>query len=248
VEQEEAIAQLQRLREELESILRQLREEELMQTLERLEARFRRMLQQEQGIRSQVERLMRESSELVADQRQIGIRADRLALEQQSVIEDAEMALILLREDGTAQAMVESLLQARFDMTEVKARLERTSLDATTLQIVDSIIESLQEMLEAVQRAMEEARERQENAENRQGEGGEAEEEPLIQILAELRMIRSMQRRVNERTARYDAEIQRALENPAADLRPFRVAVEELARQQNRISRILHEIRIGRTR
>jgi hypothetical protein len=244
--QEEAIAELQRVKEELEKILRQLREEELMQTLEKLGARFKRMLQQEQTIRSQTEKLLQDvSGEPPLDVRQTKIRADRLTVEQQSVIEDAESALLLLREDGTAQAMVESLLQARFDMTDVKARLEQTSVDATTLFVEDAVIDTLQEMLEAVQAALSEAQERQENAGGQQQQDGE--EEPLIQLLAELRMIRSMQRRVNERTARYDTEIKRVLEKPDADLSSLKQAVEELARQQNRISRILHELKIGKT-
>jgi len=247
-EQEEAIAELQRLREELERILRQLREEELMQTLERLEERFRRMLRQEQTIRSQTERLISElERESSTDQRQIQIRADRLGIDQQAVIDDAEAVLVILREDGTAQAMVESLLQARFDMVEVKNRLERTALDAVTLHVIDAIIDALQEMLDAVQAAIEEARQRQENAESQQQQGNATAEEPLIQLLAELRMIRSMQRRVNERTVRYDNEIRRLLEQPDSDSSHLRQAVEELARQQNRISRILHELRIGRT-
>ena len=242
-EQEDAIAQLQLAKEELEKILRQLREEELLQTLEKLEARFKRMLQQEQAIRSQTDRLINEAP----DERQTKIRADRLAIEQHSVIEDAESALLILREDGTAQAMVESLLQARFDMVDVKSRLEQTKLDAVTLRIEDAVIESLQEMLDAVQAAIAEARERQENEEHQQAQQqSQSGEEPLIQPIAELRMIRSMQRRVNERTARYDAEIQQAIEESGIDLMPFRRAVEELARQQNRISRILHELRIGR--
>jgi len=250
-EQEEAIAELQRLKEELEKILRQLREEELMQTLEKLEERFRRMLRQEQTIRSQTERLIDElKNESASDQRQMKIRADRLGIDQQSVIEGAEAALLILREDGTAQAMVESLLQARFDMTEVKSRLDRTILDAVTLHIADAVIDTLQEMLEAIRAAIEEARERREESENQQPQqqGGEMAEEPLIQLLAELRMIRSMQRRVNERTVRYDSEIKQLLEKPDTDLSHLRQAVEELARQQNRISRILHELRIGRTR
>ncbi|MCL2004802.1 MAG: hypothetical protein FWG73_01440 [Planctomycetaceae bacterium] len=241
-DQEEAVARLQRVKEELEKILRQLREEELMQTLEKLEARFKRMLQQEQAIRAQTDRLIDEAP----DERQAKIRADRLAIEQQSVIDDAESALLILREDGTAQAMVESLLQARFDMLDVKSRLEQTKLDAVTLHIVDAVIESLQEMLDAVQNAIAESRERQENQDNEGNPQGQSGEEPLIQLIAELRMIRSMQRRVNERTARYDLEIQRAIEDSDIDLSPFRRAVEELARQQNRISRILHELRIGR--
>jgi len=248
-EQEETIAELHRVKEELEKILRQLREEELMQTLEKLEARFKRMLQQEQTIRSLTEKLFHEvSGKPPLDARQTKIRADRLAVEQQTVIEDAESTLLLLRDDGTAQAMAESLLQARFDMTDVKTRLLQTAADAATLAVEDAIIDALQEMLEAIQITIMEAKERQENAENQQQlqQGGE-EEEPLIQILTELRMIRSMQHRVNERTARYDTEIKRALENPDADVTPFKRAVEELARQQNRISRILHELKIGKT-
>ena len=250
-EQEEAIAELQRLKEELEKILRQLREEELMQTLEKLEARFKRMLQQEQTIRSQTEKLLAEGERKSAteqrspEQRQIKIRADQLAGEQQSVIEDAEVVLILLREDGTAQAIVESLLQARFDMTEVKSRLGQTVIDTGTIRIEDAVIDALQEMLEAVQSAMEESQQRQENQQPPQD--GEMEEEPLIQLLAELRMIRSMQRRVNERTKRYNDEIQKMLEMPDTDLNPLRSAVEELTRQQNRISRILHELKMGKT-
>ena len=249
-EQEEAIAELQRLKEELEKILRQLREEELMQTLEKLEERFKRMIRLEQAIRSQTERLINElERDVSSDQRQIKIRADRLGIDQQAVIEDAEAALLLLREDGTAQAMVETLLQARFDMNEVKNRIERTELEVVTLHIADAVIDALQEMLNAIQTAIEESRERQENAENQQQEmqEGRVMEEPLIQLLAELRMIRSMQRRVNERTIRYDEEIKQILEKPDADLKPLKLAVEELTRQQNRIARILHELRIGRT-
>jgi hypothetical protein len=103
-------------------------------------------------------------------------------------------------------------------------------------------------MLDAVHTAMEESRERQENAENQQLEQSDsAMEEPLIQLLAELRMIRSMQRRVNERTARYDLEKKQMLTKPDADLGTIKQAVEELARQQNRIARILHELKIGKT-
>ena len=249
-EQEEAIAELQRLKEELEKILRQLREEELMQTLEKLEERFKRMLRLEQTIRAQTEQLINElAGESASDQRQINIRTHRLGSDQQAVIEEAEMALLLLREDGTAQAMVESLLQARFDMTEMKNRLEQTALDSVTLHIADAVIDALQEMLNAIQAAIDEARERQENADNQQQpqQGDTMKEEPLIQLLVELRMIRSMQRRVNERTVRYDTEIKQLLEKPDANLSPLKYAVDELTRQQNRIFRILHELRIGRT-
>ena len=244
-EQEEVIAELQRLKEEFEKILRQLREEELIQTLEKLEERFKRMLRQEQTIRTQTERLLNESAnESVSDLRQIKIRMDQLGIDQQVVIEDVERALLLLREDGTAQAMVESLLQARFDMVEVKNRLEQTILDTITIHVEDTVIDALQEMLDAVRTAIEESKQRQSDSDNQQS-GNKIAGEPLIQQLAELRMIRSMQRRVNERTKRYDDEIKQMLKKPDADLSLLKQAVEELARQQSRISRIL--LQIGKT-
>ncbi|MDR3199525.1 MAG: hypothetical protein LBU34_16785, partial [Planctomycetaceae bacterium] len=73
-------------------------------------------------------------------------------------------------------------------------------------------------------------------------------EEPLIQLLSELKMIRSMQQRVNERTKRYEKMIDQLRNDPNADYNTLRKNVEELARQQNRISRILHDLKIGKTK
>ena len=242
-DQEEAIAELQKAKAALEKILRQLREEELMQTLEKLEARFKRMLRVEQAIRSQTERLSKESGEDDETQRTVQIQSSRLGADQQSVIEDADAALVLLREDGTAQAMGESLLQSRFDMTEAKSRLDKTQLDSVTLGIEDAIIAALEEMLDAIDLAIKEAKKRQENQSSPAGGGGGGGEEPLIQLLSELKMIRSMQRRVNERTERYE----KMLTESNADLESLKNGVDELTRQQHRISRILHDIRVGRT-
>ncbi|MDR0608879.1 MAG: hypothetical protein LBG58_02115 [Planctomycetaceae bacterium] len=249
-DQEEAIAELQRVKAELEKILRQLREEELLQTLEKLEARFKRMLRIEQSIRSQTEKIgveAKNAEESVL--RPIQIRAGQIGADQQSVIEDADAALVLLREDGTAQAMVESLLQARFDMMEIKSRLDRTAIDSVTIDIEDAVISVLQEMLNAVESAMKEAEKRKEQQQQSpNGNNNNNSEEPLIQLLSELKMIRSMQQRVNERTERYEKMIDQLRSEPNADYSTLRKNVEELARQQNRISRILHDLKIGKTK
>lgn len=249
-EQEEAIAELQRAKAELERILRQIREEELTQTLEKLDARFKRMLRIERSIRTETEKLGEEFARAdESDRRRIRIRASRLGADQQSVVDDADAALVLLREDGTAQAMVESLLQARFDMTEAKRRLDRSELDSVTLSIEDAVVLSLEEMLDAIDTAIKEAAQRRGDPPATPSGGGETpEDEPLIQLLSELRMIRSMQRRVNERTERYEKEIDRLKNASDADLRGLRLKVEELARQQSRISRILHDLKIGKAR
>ncbi|MDR2641216.1 MAG: MSCRAMM family adhesin SdrC [Planctomycetaceae bacterium] len=247
-----AAADIIKAKEKLIRMLRQLREEELMQTLEKLNTRFKRMLQMEQSIRSQTEVLGNEVKLIGADSgemRQVKIRADKLGEDQGNVMNDADAALMLLREDGTAQAMLESLLQVRFDVEEAKSRLEKMEIDTVTLEIEDAVITALKEMIEAVEEAIKESKDRldkmkDEPQPNPQGE----QKEPLIQLLAELKMIKSMQSRVNERTERYEKLTTKKLrDEPKADLEPIRKSVEELTRQQNRISKILHDIKVGKT-
>lgn len=245
-DQEEAIAELQRARAELERALRQLREEEMMQMLQQLDSRLRKMLQLEKSIRSQTERLQKQQADLLAGQesenitqRQIEILAGRIGLDQGKVLEEADSAIMLLREDGTAKALSESLEQTRFDMLEVAQRLNRTDLGANTIRIEDTIIESLQEMIDAVEQAKKDSQKRDE--ENKQGQNpppGSPEEQRLIGILSELRMIRTMQRRINERTTRYEQQ----LTEENADLADLEKKVDELTRQQNRIQKILRDI------
>lgn len=248
-DQEEAIAELQRVKAELEKILRQLREEELLQTLEKLEVRFKRMLKNQQAIRSQSGKLVDDLKTVEESaRRQLEIQSVRLGSDQETIIADADDALVLLREDGTAQAMTESLIQTRFDMDDARERLLTARLDRSTLDVEDTIIVSLQEMLEAISLAIKEAEQRKEKPKTPPGgEAGQQGVEPLIQMLSELRMIRSMQDRVNNRTKRYDGELEELKNDPNADLQALKKKVEELARQQNRISRILHDIKVGRT-
>jgi hypothetical protein len=251
-EMDEAAAEIIKAKEKLLKMLRQLREEELMQTLEKLNARFKRMLQVEQAIRTQTEILGKEIKLLSGDSgemRQMKIRSSKLGEDQGSLVKEADAALVLLREDGTAQAMLESLLQVRFDIDEAKLRLDRTEVDTVTLDVEDAIIMALQEMIEAIEEAIKDIKDRPEPGTPPPSAqpSDQEKDEPLIQLLAELKMIRSMQRRVNERTERYEKLTTKKLqENPNSDLEPIRKNVEELTRQQNRISRILHEINVGK--
>ena len=251
-DQEEAIAELQRARAELEKILRQLREEELMQTLQFLDARLQKMLQLEKAVKSQTERLDKQQTEAnekpesEADtfRRQLPILAGRLGADQMVIVGEADGALVLLMEDGTARAMYESLEQCRFDMVEVSERLNRTDISGDTQTVENTIIESLQEMIEAVQLAKKESQERKnnENDGDQSPQDGSEQDQRLISILSELRMVRTMQKRVNERTTRYE----NMLNEGKSDLAVLQKGVEELTRQQNRIQSILRDISLGK--
>ena len=91
--------------------------------------------------------------------------------------------------------------QIRDDMEDVSARLAQTKVDRITQGLEEEIIAALEEMIEALQKAQEE----KEESKSQQGRPrlGQQGPPPLVDALAELRMIRSLQWRVNQRTQRY---------------------------------------------
>ena len=127
------------------------------------------------------------------------IEAGRLADDQQQVVLEAEKALLLLRDDATAVALPEALRQATQDMREIVDRLKRARIDPVTQSLEEDVIETLGEMLIAVRTELSEMKEKGKPS-DQQSKPGEA---ALIDKIAELKMIRSLQLRVNRRTERF---------------------------------------------
>ena len=240
-EQEKALESLETARAELERILRQLREEEVERLLVQLAARVRNMLKEELAVRSGV-------GEVAAEQgpqgRERELEAARLAREQSKVGAAARRTLALLRDDGSAVAIPQALEQIRDDSDEAVRRLERADIGGTTRGLLDDLVAGLEELLAAVERARSD-QDRQETG--RQGEGRPARpgEQPLVDALAELRMLRSLQVRVNTRTARLAhllGDGADAVEEPE-----LRATLGRLAERQRLIERAAFDIVGGRT-
>lgn len=249
LEQEEAIAKLQKARSELEKIARQLREEERMQTLLWLEARIRKMLRLEQGIQAQCRDIGGKAApplpDLMVDSEEERLqrtRTARLAADQKTVLQDADATILVLREDGTAAAMTETMIQARADMDDARDRFERADAGAVTQSIIQSAIDTLKEMLEAVGQAKEEAQ--RDKQRQQEGNPPSPEQQELVRLLSEMKMIRLMQKRINTRTEHCEA----LREEPGTDLVRLARQIEELARQQARIETILSDIRLEKNK
>ena len=239
-QQEEAIRQLQQAKAELERILRQLREEEIEQVLIALEARLIKMLQMQRDAYEGTERLDKASADGLSHEQEI--EAGRLSSREAEIVTEADKALMLLREDGSAVAMPEALSQTREDMQQVVARLAAARVGSVTLAIEEDIVLALEEMLEAVRQAMEDAEQRRQNAQ--QGQPGMPQDPSLIDALAELRMIRSLQLRVNTRTARYSEMIK----GKHAETPELLEALRRLAERQDSVYRITNDLEAGRNR
>ncbi len=240
-EQEKAIEELETARAELEEILRQMREEEVERLLVQLETRLRTMLRTERAVLAGAEKLAAEQSQ--AD-RERQLEAVRLSREQNGVGIDAAKALTLVRDDGSAVAIPEALEQVRDDSGQAAARLARGDVGGTTRGILQDLVTSLEEMLAALEKAQQEQQARQQQG-NQGGRPAEPGEQPLVDKLAELKMIRSLQMRVNTRTKRFSKLLADGTEQ--ADEPELLDAVERLADRQRKIERAAHDIVTGRT-
>jgi len=240
-EQEKAIEELETARAELEEILRQMREQEVERLLVQLETRLRAMLRAEKAVLAAAEKIAAEPT--AGRERERELEAARLGREQSAIGAEAAKALTLVRDDGSAVAIPEALEQVRDDATQAAARLGRGDVGGTTRGIVQDIVSSLEEMVAALEKAQREEQQQQKGSAG--GRPAEPGEQPLVDKLSELKMIRSLQMRVNTRTRRFSQVLGEGAEQ--AEEPELLDAVRRLSDRQRKIERAAHDIVTGLT-
>ncbi len=197
--QRQAEDELRSAIEELEEILRQLREEEIERSLASLEARLRKMLDMQNKVLEETKRLQEISGDQAA--RQVEIRASNLALEQRKILSEGERAFLLLREEGSSAAFPEAMEQVNSDIGNVADRLSKADIGALTTSIEQEIVTALEEMIAALVQVQKDNKEKKkQQQQQQQQQQGEPGDQPLVDKLAELRLIRTLQLRINART------------------------------------------------
>jgi hypothetical protein len=236
--QEEALRELEQAKSDLEEILRQLREEEIERILAMLEVRFRKMLEMQEEVYDGTQRLDKiPTAEWTHNQE---IESSRLSSKESQIVVEVDKAALLLREDGGAVAFPEAVEQMRDDMQQVVSRLAGAQVGKITQGIEEDIIAALKDMISALKKAQKD----QEGKKKKPGESqsGEPQDPPLIDMLAELRMIRALQMRVNTRTARYS----KLIEGEQAENPELVEALRRLAERQERIHRVTRDLELGK--
>ncbi len=235
-EQDQAVAELERMKAELEEILRQLREKEKELFLQMLEARFQQMLQAQLLINSETLQLD-QVAEADRQPRHIA-RATQISRDELANALEADKALNLLREEGSSVAFPEAVEQMRDNMLEVTHRLEGADTGNTTQVIEQLIVETLEEMIFALQKEMEKLKQQ----EGEPPPPGEPQDPPLVDLLAELKMIRSLQNQINRLTRAYGMEFEG---EQTTDPEQIRV-LEDLSNRQERIQEATYDLSTGR--
>jgi hypothetical protein len=198
--QQQAIKELEQARAELERVLRQLREEELERTLTQLAARFRKMLEMQTAIYDGTVRVDQvPEKERTHDHE---IESARLSREELQIVHEVDKALSLLHEEGSSVAFSEAVDQMRDDMQQVAERLAAVKVDKLTQGIEQDIIAALEETITALDKSIKDL-DKKRTPPGQMPAAGQPGEMPLVDKLAELKMIRSLQMRINTRTRRY---------------------------------------------
>ena len=178
---------------------------------------------------------------------------------EEQIIRKADDAIRLIEAEGSAVAFAEVFRQVRDDMVLVRERLKRTDASDQTVRIEDDIIGNLKEMVENLKKAREDNK----NKKPQPPQPGQPSPPPgqqdqrLIDQIAELKMIRSMQQQINRRTEQYGKQFQtEQLPDPAsvteprrkADLEQVRGELKDLSRRQDKIGKVTKDMALGRTK
>jgi hypothetical protein len=216
-----------------------LREEERELFLTMLEARFQNMLRLQLQINAETVRL----DKTPADQREARHfnKATQLSRDQRDNALDADKALVLLKEEGSSVAFPEAVEQMRDNMLIVAGRLEQADTAETTRLVERIIVETLEEMILALQTELEKMKDREQQPP--QDQQPQDQDPALVDVLAELKMIRSLQNQVNRLTKQLGLSIEG---EQAADPDTLNL-LQDLSRRQQRIQAATYDLSTGKT-
>src|SRR5262249_46187601 len=242
-QQEKALDKLEEARKKLEEILKQLREEEIERLLAQLQARCEYMLQMQKAVYEGTVRLDKTIGEHADKKatRPDEQRSQQLADQEGVILQEAIRARELIVSEGSAVAFAEVFNGLIDDVKLVQKNLNKTDVALFTQKVERDIIDTLIEMIEALKKAQQEMKQQQ-GQPGQPGQPPPNQQQKLIDLLAELKMIRSMQVRVNKRTEDYgklypgeqakDPEIQKQL--------------RDLGDRQEKLKKIAHDIAAGK--
>ncbi len=241
---EKAVAELEKAKKKLEDLLRQLREEELERLLTELKARCEKMLAMQIQVYNGTKAVARAIDTNEGKKPSRANTQDSLTLsdDEKKIVEEASKAIGMLEAEGSAVAFHEVFTQVRDDMKNVQRRLGAVDVGKVTQAVEQDIIDTLNEMIKALEKAKQDLQ----NKKPPPGGGPPPpqQDQKLLDQIAELKMIRAMQMRVNNRTTLYG----RQYTGEQAEEPRIQEELRGLAGRQDRIFEVTNKIVKGDNR
>mgnify|MGYP001587982647 CR=1 FL=1 len=242
-EQDKAIENFEAAKKKLEDLLRQLREEELERTLADLLRRCEKMLAMQISVYNGTKNVFAAVEKNPDKEPSRENKQDSLKLSDQEgeIVVEARKAIEVLEAEGSAVAFPEVFQQVRDDMTHVQRRLGVSDVGIVTQTIEQDIIDSLKEMIEALKKAKADL---DKNKNSPPSSGGPPPDQKLLELIQELKLIRSLQIRVNTRTTTYGRMYQ-AKEGEQTSDPGIRRELINLSERQERIFEVTNRLAKG---
>ncbi len=241
-EQRAAEEELAAAVEELERILQQMREEEAERQLADLQSRFRRMLTMQTQILTETEKYAHEN--VSVDPRQRELQSVKLSIEERKVLIEGQRAMLLLEEEGSSMAFPEAVEQINSDLAILIELFNASRLDAANVDLQTQVVSTLEELIEALTKAQKDAEKKKQDKQQNAQQGNPPEQnQQLVDALAELRLIKTLQLRINKRTLSL-AEQAGAVDDPLGPINDPLLTrqVRELSDRQMRVERVIRDI------
>lgn len=194
-EMENAAEELQKALDEVDAALKQLRREEMEETLAALETRLRSMLAREEGVLAAAQELDAKGPARWGRTEQLQLA--EAARTQGEVGEECDNVHRILVQEGTTIVFPEIIAQLRQDVSAVGVRLRDADTSAATQSMLTDVITVLKDLLAAVE-AQRDRQRQQESGESEPSASDDAQ--PLVPGSAELKLLRTRQIIVRRQT------------------------------------------------
>ncbi len=226
-EADKAVAKLEEARRRLEDLLRQMREEELDRVLAALISRCQKMLaMQEEVLRGTLNvQAQAEVSPAKTKDRKIIQDCLNLSDDELRIVHEATKAIEILETEGSAVAFPEVFQQVREDMKHVQRRLKNTDVGDVTVTIEQDVVETLREMIKALEKAKKDLDNKKQDPKKSEPQEQKQQDQKLLDKIAELKILKAMQLRVNSRTELYSKHY----DGEQANAENIRLELRELA-------------------
>jgi hypothetical protein len=241
--QTQAIDKLMQVRDALIKLLKQLHDDEVKAILASLQARCERMLQMQIEVRDGTVDVARTIG-ANADQKPTRVDHQKslgLSGREGEIAAEAKTAIAMVEEEGSAVAFLEVFRQLSQDMQSVQRRLGKTDVGTLTQNIEQDIIDTLKEMIAALKEAQR-PQPPNPNPPTPPNDPRPPQDGRLLKLISELKLIRSMQLKINKRTESLGRD------EPQSSDAETRRDLRELAERQGKIQQVTRDIAVEKNK
>ncbi|MDY7011033.1 MAG: hypothetical protein SVV80_09820 [Planctomycetota bacterium] len=201
-QQGQAVEQLKQAAEELRRAIDEARAAAQEETLAKIKQILRDALERQKEITKLTDKTYKQRKGDQYERPQV-LKLAELSDGEGELAEKINGALARIRAEGTTAVFPMVLDEVHEDLSNVQDRLAKKKAGPLTQSVQKGIAESLEELVDALQKEMR--RRKNKGGPPPGGGGGGGRQPPLVPPVAELKMLRSLQKQINKRTLALDA-------------------------------------------